>query len=81
MLQHFVAFLVIVGLFAAIVILPVIMIRDLTRSNRDRRGGGSVSNGIAGMMTEIDRVTRPSVQYVIQVEEQADNEEDDIGGE
>jgi hypothetical protein len=81
MLHQVLAVLVIAALFATFIFLPVWMVRDIIQGRRERRGGGSVSSGIVGMMTEIDRVVRPSVQHVIEVEDLADEEDDDIGGE
>jgi hypothetical protein len=44
-------------------------------------GSGSISSGVAGMMTEVDRLVRPSVAHVLEVKESAELEEDDIGGQ
>lgn len=81
MLHQMSAVLVIAALFATLILLPIWMVRDVILGRRERRGGGSVSSGIAGMMTEIDRVVRPSVQHVIEGEDLAAEEDDDIGGE
>jgi hypothetical protein len=81
MLQHVLAALVIAALFATFIFLPIWMVRDIVQCRRERRSGSSMSSGIVGMMTEIDRVVRPSVQHVMDAEELADTEDDDIGGE
>jgi hypothetical protein len=65
----------------AIVILPVVMVRDLIRMYRDKDRTGTFSSGVAGMMTEFDRVIRPSVQHVVEVQESDQSHKDAIGGE
>ncbi len=74
--------LTVVALLAIAVLLPVVMVRALIRMYRDRdRPGGTISSGIAGMMTELDRVVRPSVQHVVEAKESVVSQKDDIGGE
>jgi hypothetical protein len=47
---------------------------------RKRASGGFVSNAIAGVMTELDQIIRPSAEYRIEAEDPA-VEEDEKGGE
>ena len=65
----------------AIVILPVVMVRGLIRMYRDKDRTGTFSSGVAGMMTEFDRVIRPSVQHIVEVKESEESHEGAIGGE
>ncbi len=51
------------------VLLPVFMVRILIRMCRDGDRPGIISSGIAGMMTELDRVVRPSVQHIVEAKE------------
>ncbi len=53
----------------AIVVLPVVMMRDLIRMCCDESRTGTFSHGVAGIMTEFDRAIRPSVQHVVEVQE------------
>jgi hypothetical protein len=66
---------------AIMVVLPVAMIRGLVQMYRDKERSGTFSSAIAGSMTELDRVVRPSVQYVIETKEAGELHQDDIGGE
>jgi hypothetical protein len=56
------------------------MVRGLIQMRRDRSGSGTISSGVAGMMTEVDRLVRPSVEHVFEVKESAELQEDDVGG-
>jgi hypothetical protein len=71
----------IVVVLAAFIILPIVMVRGLIQMRRAEGGSGSISGGVAGMMTEVDRLVRPSVEQVLQVKESAELREDDAGGE
>ncbi len=73
--------LLIVAVLATTVVVPIIMVRGLIQMYRDKDRTGTISCGIAGMMTELDRVVRPSVQHVVEVKESVASHEDDIGGE
>ena len=73
--------LLIVAVLATTVVVPIIMVRGLIQRYRDKDRTGTISSGIAGMMTELDRVVRPSVQHVVEVKESVASHEDDIGGE
>jgi hypothetical protein len=73
--------LLIVAVLATTVVVPIIMVRGLIQMYRDKDRTGTISSGIAGMMTELDRVVRPSVQHVVEVKESVASHEDDIGGE
>jgi hypothetical protein len=65
----------------ALVILPAFMVRGLIHMYRDRGCAGTISSGVAGAMTELDRMIRPSVQHVFEVKESDGFHEDAIGGE
>ena len=73
--------LLIVAVLATTVVVPIIMVRGLIQMYHDKDRTGTISSGIAGMMTELDRVVRPSVQHVVEVKESVASHEDDIGGE
>ena len=47
---------------------------------RKKSGGGSISSGVAGAMSELDRIVRPSAEYRIQAEGPV-VEEDEKGGD
>lgn len=47
---------------------------------RKKSGGGSISSGVAGAMSELDRIVRPSAEYRIQAEDPI-VEEDEKGGD
>jgi hypothetical protein len=70
-----------VALLAAAVLLPVAAVHGVVQMYRNKERTGTISSGIVGMMTELDRVVRPSVQHVVEVKESAASHEDDIGGE
>jgi hypothetical protein len=73
--------LIIVGLLVGAIVLPVFMVRGLIQMYRDKDRSGTFSSGVAGMMTEIDRVVRPSVQHIIEVKESDESHRDDIGAD
>jgi hypothetical protein len=73
--------LAIVVVLATFIVLPIVMVRGLIQMRRDRGGSGAISSGVAGMMTEVDRLVRPSVEQVLEVKESAKLHEDDVGGE
>jgi inner membrane protein involved in colicin E2 resistance len=72
--------LAIIVVLASFIILPIAMVRGLIQMRRDRSGSGTISSGVAGMMTEVDRLVRPSVEHVFEVKESAELQEDDVGG-
>ena len=47
---------------------------------RKKSGGGSISSGVAGAMSELDRIVRPSAEHRIQAEDPI-VEEDEKGGD
>jgi hypothetical protein len=47
---------------------------------RDKDRSGTISTGIAGMMTEIDRAVRPSVQYLVEAQQSDVSHDDNTGG-
>jgi hypothetical protein len=69
-----------VASLAVIVVLPVVMLRGLIAIYRDKERSGTFSSAIGGSMAELDRVVRPSAQYVIETKESGKLHEDDIGG-
>jgi hypothetical protein len=75
------ATLAVVVFVAITIVLPVAMVRGVIQMYRDKDRSGSISSGVAGMMSEIDRVVRPSVQHVVEVKEAAPHKEEDIGGD
>ncbi len=73
--------LIVVAVLATTVVVAIFMVRGLIQMYRDKDRTGTMSSGIAGMMTELDRLVRPSVQHVVEVKESVASHEDDIGGE
>jgi hypothetical protein len=69
------------ALLAAVVVLPVVAVHGVAQMWRNKDRGGTMPSGIAGMMTELDRVVRPSVEHVVEAKECRAFHEDDIGGE
>jgi hypothetical protein len=69
--------LVLLGLL----LLPLLMIRGLIQMWRDKDRTGTFSSGVAGAVSELDRVVRPSVEHTLEAKESATKQEDDIGGE
>ena len=47
------------------------------------RGGGrtGVSSGVAGVLSELDRAVRPSVQHVVEAKHSVKKQEEGIGGD
>jgi hypothetical protein len=66
---------------AILFILPVVMVRGLIQIYRDKDRSGTFTSAIAGSMSEIDRVVRPSVEHVVEAKQSVSSHEDDIGGE
>jgi hypothetical protein len=73
--------LAVVAVLAVALVLPGVMVRDLIRMYRDKDRTGTISSGFAAMMTELDRVVRPSVQHFVEVKQSVASHENDIGGE
>jgi hypothetical protein len=73
--------LAVVALLAIAVVLPVVMVRGLIQMYRDRDRTGTISSGIAGMMTELNSLVRPSAQHIVEAKESVAFHKDDIGGE
>jgi inner membrane protein involved in colicin E2 resistance len=73
--------LAVTAFLSILVILPVVMVRGLIQMYRDKNRSGTFSSTIAGSMSEIDRVVRPSVQHVVEAKQSVEIHEDDIGGE
>ena len=72
--------LAIVVVLVTFIVLPIVMVRGLIQMRRAPGGSGSISSSVAGMMTEVDRLVRPSVEHVVEVKERAKLHEDDVGG-
>jgi hypothetical protein len=79
-MQLLLQILAIVAFIGATVALPIVMVRGLIQMYRDKGRSGTFSSAIAGSMTEIDRVVRPSVRHVIETKESIELHEDEIGG-
>lgn len=60
---------------------PLFMIRGLIQMWRDKDRTGTLSSGIAGALTEVDRVVRPSVEHVLETKNAVKKQQDDIGGD
>jgi hypothetical protein len=73
--------LVILGLITVAVGFPVLMIWGLIQLWRDKGRGGTLSSGVAGALSELDRVVRPSVEHVHEAKKSVKKQDDDIGGE
>ena len=73
--------LVVLGLIVFAVGLPVLMVRGVRQMWRDRGRTGSFSSGVAGALSELDRVVRPSVEHTLEAKNAVKKHEDDIGGE
>ena len=68
------------AVLAVALVLPVVVVRGLIKMHGDRNRSGTFSSGIAGAMSEMDRVVRPSVQHVIEVQS-VKRREDRVSGE
>jgi hypothetical protein len=73
--------LVALGLIVVAVGLPVLMIRGVMQMWRDKDRTSSFSSGVAGALSEVDRVVRPSVEQVLEAKNAVKKQEDDIGGD
>lgn len=71
-----VAVLVLLG-----VVLPAAMIYGLVDTYRKReRGCGGISSVVGPAMAELQRVVQPSVEHVVETQQQVVREDDDTGG-
>jgi hypothetical protein len=73
--------LVVLGLIVFAIGFPLLIIRGLIQMWRDKGRAGTFSSGIAGAVSELDRVVRPSVEQVLEVKKSVKKQEDDIGGD
>jgi hypothetical protein len=73
--------LVVLGLIVVAIGLPLLMIRGLIQMWRDKGRTGTFSSGVAGALSELDRVVRPSVEHVLEAKNSVKKQEDDIGGD
>jgi hypothetical protein len=71
--------LVALGLILVAVGLSVLMIRGVMQMWRDKDRTGSFSGGVAGALSELDRVVRPSIEHVLEAKKAVKKQEDDIG--
>jgi len=72
--------LVVVGLIVVAIGFPWLMIHGLIQMWRDKSRTGIVSSGVAGTLSELDRVVRPSIEHVLETKNSVKMPEDDIGG-
>lgn len=73
---------VLLGVTALLICLPVFMVRGLIAILRDKDRVGTVSRTIGGMMMEFDRHVRPHQhQNILEVTETKPVHQDDVGGE
>jgi hypothetical protein len=70
-----------IGLLVVAIGFPVLMIRGVIQMWRDKDRTGSFSSGVAGALSELDRVVRPSVEHMLEAKEPPKTQEDDIGGD
>jgi hypothetical protein len=73
--------LVALGLIVVAIGFPVLMIRGVMQMWRDKDRTGSFSSGVAGALSEVDRVVRPSVEHRFEAENAVKKQADDIGGQ
>ena len=74
-----VAALVFLTLLIFAVLLPLLD-RGIRVMLRERRRSGA-SGGVAGIITEFDRIVRPSVEHVVEVKDEARRPQDDVSGD
>ena len=58
--------LVVLGLIVVAIGFPVLMIRGVIQMWRDKHRTGTFSSGVAGALSELDRVVRPSIKHVLE---------------
>ncbi|MCI0456963.1 MAG: hypothetical protein L0Z62_08290 [Gemmataceae bacterium] len=73
--------LVALGLIVVAIGFPVLMIRGVIQMWRDKDRTGSFSSAVAGALSEVDRVVRPSVEHILEAKNAVKQQEDDIGGD
>jgi hypothetical protein len=69
------------GLVVVAIGFPLLMIRGLIQMWRDKDRTGTFSSGVAGALSELDRVVSPSVEHVLEAKKSVKKQEDDIGGD
>ena len=74
-------FLVIAGFLLLTVAFPVLIVYGILQIRRDKDRTGTISSGVAGMMAEVDRLVRPSVQHVVESKESAEDHHDETAGQ
>jgi hypothetical protein len=73
--------LVALGFIVVAIGFPILMIRGVIQMWRDKDRAGSFSSAVAGALSEVDRVVRPSVEHVLEAKNAVKKHEDDIGGD
>ncbi|MCI0463868.1 MAG: hypothetical protein L0Z62_43595 [Gemmataceae bacterium] len=73
--------LVVLGLIGFAIGFPLLLIRGLRQMWHDQGRTGTFSSGVAGALSELDRVVRPSVEHVLEAKKSVNKQEDDIGGD
>jgi hypothetical protein len=76
-----VGLLVALGLIGVAIGVAILMIRGVIQMWRDQGRTGSFSSGVAGALSELDRVIRPSVEHVLEAKNSIKKQEDHSGGE
>jgi hypothetical protein len=67
------------GLIAFGIGLSLLMIRAMTQMWRYQGRSGTFSSGVAGAISELDRVVRPSVEHTLETKKSIEkNQDDDI---
>jgi hypothetical protein len=73
--------LVALGLIVFAVGFPLLMLRGLRQMLRDKGRTGTFSSGVAGALSELDRVVRPSAEHALEAKNSVKRQEDEIGGD
>jgi hypothetical protein len=71
--------LVVLGLILFAIGFGLLMILGLIQMWRDKDRTGTISSGVAGALSEVDRVVRPAVEHVQEAKKTVKKKEDDIG--
>jgi hypothetical protein len=76
-----VGLLVALGLIGVAIGVSILMLCGLIQMWRDQGRTGSFSSDVAGALSELDRVIRPSVEHVREATNSVKKQADDIGGD
>ena len=63
-----------------LVVIVVFLVRGIPKLFRDGKSS-TVASGLGGVMTEVDRVVRPSAEHVLKGKQEIVRKEDEVGGE